>query len=872
MIRPILTGLLLCTLQLTVVAQVLENFSDGDFTNNPSWATSAPGDWIVNPSLQLQSNNTTPSGTFWISTPSTQSLATQWDFWVRIDFNPSATNLVDVYLTASNSNLSLNTTTGYVLRIGNTEDEISLLRKENTGAFVKIIDGADGVLNTSSSIIRIRVIRTAANQWTLLRDLTGTGNNFSSEGSVTDATFTTSNSFGFLVRQSTASFFQRHFFDDIEVKTYVPDITPPTIVSATANSPTQVQVLFNEPVSLATAQATSNYIVNNGMGTPISAVRNSTNTALVELNFSTPFGNGVVNQLTVNGVQDIWGNAISNGTANFSFFTPGRYDVVISEIMSDPSPPVSLPNVEWIEIRNTTTHAFNIQGWRVGRQGTTVSGALPSFVLQPDSVVILCGTSAATQLQAYGRTFGLTGFPTLPVGGSLIWIQNGAGAIIHATEYNPAWHENAIKSDGGWSLEMIDPRNPCAGRSNWRSSQDSRGGTPGIRNSVNAQNSDSAPPQLLQAFALDSVTLLLTFNEPVDSLRGATAANYQVSDGIGTALSASSMGPLFQRTQIRLTRPLQRNRIYTVTVTNVTDCRGNAIGGFNTARVGLTERIDSLDLVINEVLFDPRGNGADFVELYNRSNKLLNMKDLIIANRNSAGAVANFRNLSADDLIIFPGSYSTITDNAANIRQEYHVDKPEWLYEVLSMPSFSNDRGTIVLTDFQGRIIDELSYSDRWHFRLLDNKDGVSLERINPNGPTQNEENWTSAAKSAGYGTPTAQNTQFRQDLQVQGTITISPEVFSPDNDGFDDFLLISYRFPEPGYTLNITIFDAGGRPVKALQRNAYCGSTGSFRWDGLDDKFAKLPVGPYVVFTEIFNLQGKVKRFKNQVVLARRF
>jgi flagellar hook assembly protein FlgD len=105
----------------------------------------------------------------------------------------------------------------------------------------------------------------------------------------------------------------------------------------------------------------------------------------------------------------------------------------------------------------------------------------------------------------------------------------------------------------------------------------------------------------------------------------------------------------------------------------------------------------------------------------------------------------------------------------------------------------------------------------------------------------------------------------------VQGDVTVTPEVFSPDNDGFDDFLTISYRFPQNGYVMNVTVFDAGGRPVRALQRNALCGQTGSFRWDGLNDKFAKLPLGPYVIFTEIFNLEGKVKRFKNQVVLARR-
>ena len=115
-------------------------------------------------------------------------------------------------------------------------------------------------------------------------------------------------------------------------------------------------------------------------------------------------------------------------------------------------------------------------------------------------------------------------------------------------------------------------------------------------------------------------------------------------------------------------------------------------------------------------------------------------------------------------------------------------------------------------------------------------------------------------------------NSQYRQDAQVQGTILVSPEIFSPDQDGFDDFVTINYRFPEPRYVLNITIFDANGRSVKALQRNAICGISGSFRWDGLDEKNMRLPLGPYVVFCEAFNLSGQVKRFKHQVVLARRW
>ena len=76
----------------------------------------------------------------------------------------------------------------------------------------------------------------------------------------------------------------------------------------------------------------------------------------------------------------------------------------------------------------------------------------------------------------------------------------------------------------------------------------------------------------------------------------------------------------------------------------------------------------------------------------------------------------------------------------------------------------------------------------------------------------------------------------------------------------------------ELGYVANITIFDASGRIVRNLAKNATLGLQGNFRWDGLDDKQGKLPIGSYIVYTEVFNLNGKRKSYKNSVVLARRF
>ncbi|MFT3846025.1 MAG: lamin tail domain-containing protein [Lacibacter sp.] len=548
-----------------------------------------------------------------------------------------------------------------------------------------------------------------------------------------------------------------------------------------------------------------------------------------------------------------------------------RYDVVITEIMSDPSPQIGLPNFEWIELRNTSSSAINIQNWRVG-DASGISGTLPNFLLQPDSIAIICSTTAFSSMQAFGRTFAVTSFPSLDNDGEMIFLRSNNGVTIHAVEYNKTWFNNAVKSDGGWTLEMIDPKNPCTGSSNWKASVDARGGTPGTKNSVEGINKDVTLPVLLRAFATDSVTVVLNFEEPLDSLSATNAANYSFSDGVGQAGSAVCIAQLFNTVQLKLSTPLQRNKIYTVTATGLKDCTGNTIGAFNIAKIGLSSFADSNDIVVNEILFNPKADGTDYVEIINRSSKIINLKDLFIANRSSAGIISNLKQLSIANIAFFPGEYLVLSEDEQLVKKQYTAKNLAAFINISSMPSFPDDKGTVVLVNYTGAVIDELTYDEKWHFALISNAEGIALERIDPNAKTQNKDNWHSASKDAGYGTPSYQNSQFRIDLQVKGDITITPEVFSPDNDGMDDFLTITYRFPETGYTMNITVFDAAGRVVKSLQRNAICSQSGTFRWDGLNDKFQQLPVGPYIIFSEVFNLTGKVKRFKNQLVLARRF
>ncbi len=547
-----------------------------------------------------------------------------------------------------------------------------------------------------------------------------------------------------------------------------------------------------------------------------------------------------------------------------------RYDIVIHELMADPTPQLGLPNNEWIELRNTSAVSFNLLGWRIG-DATSQSGPMPAFNLLPDSFVIVCTGSAVAAMAVYGPTIAVTGFSSLDNTADVIYLRSAQNRIIHAVSYTDTWYQNELKKDGGWTLEMIDSKNPCSGFNNWKASTNTTGGTPGRQNSVNTTNADDGAPQLLKAFAADNMNISLVFDEPLDSLKAATSVNYMISDGIGNPQSVVAVLPGFDKVNLRLAIPLLRNKVYTVTVSGITDCVNNLVGKKNSARVGLAEVADGLDLVINEILFNPPSNGTDYVEIYNRGNKMIDLKQTYIANRSSTGVISNIKPLSLENYLLFPQDFMVITADPSIVKRDFITLNMDAFVTVPSMPSFNDDEGNAIILNAQGNIVDELKYDEKWHFKLIDNREGVALERIDHNAPTENSDNWHSAATSVGYGTPTYKNSQYRIDQQVSGTIKVSPEIVSPDNDGMDDFASIDYEFPSGGYMANIIIFDANGRIVRYLQRNALCGIKGIFRWDGLGEKFQKMPVGIYIIYTEVFNLDGKKKHFKNTIVLARK-
>lgn len=277
------------------------------------------------------------------------------------------------------------------------------------------------------------------------------------------------------------------------------------------------------------------------------------------------------------------------------------------------------------------------------------------------------------------------------------------------------------------------------------------------------------------------------------------------------------------------------------------------------------------DLVINEVLFNPFNDAADFVEIYNKSDNEFQLKKLFLASRNNDKELTQIYALAGSKYLIPPKSYVVLTADTNGVFPYYSIKCIDCFQQVAKMPSYNNDDDDVVLLNENLEIIDELNYSEDLHHPLLKDVEGISLERTNINEPTNDPINWHSASTEAGYATPGYENSQVVQEDIYVPTVTFNPESFSPNSDGYNDDYWIEIQTERPGYVINTWIFDATGRTIFQLAKNEILGTSDEFFWDGNDETGQRQPLGVYVVLVELFDLDGRVYRFKDGVVLTDR-
>lgn len=658
--------------------------------------------------------------------------------------------------------------------------------------------------------------------------------------------------------------------------------SPGSINSVHSDEPVQPEILsleiadnplllltFSQQMNLDNLLQKSHYRLNPGNVQASQILVYDTSTAIY-LVFNELFELGQTYELEISGSIENCAGQLLEVPQNIPFMLPKPADVgevVINEIMADPEPVVGLPAYEYVELYNRASAPVVLNNW-ILQIGSTEK-LIESATISANGYLILCDADAVADFAEYGAVYGFSSL-SLTNGGAQLLLKNEMGGVIHQVEYSDNWYEDDNKANGGWSLEAIEPSQYCQEKGNWTASVDSRGGTPGSINSVDGVANDPEELSIRKIDVLSESSIRLSFSEKMDSMSLAVPGNYLVNQNIGEPIQVTIEGPKYQNVELSFDVQLEKGVIYELEIQNgLTTCDGRDAGGLM-QEFAIPDEVTPGDVVFNEILFDAAVNDGDFVELVNISDKTISPSDLAFSRISYGEYDTTWYTADLQGPLLFPGDYIVFTPSSEQVLKVYYSENPDRIISNDDFPSLPNSDGHIRLHLQWNKdsIIDQMDYDESMHQTLLKVTKGVSLEKINLYGGND-ASNWHSAASSVNYGTPAYKNSQFLETEAATSKFELSPEVFSPDNDGFEDVLQISYQLNEPGYTLNLVIYDSRGREVKKLIQNELLGTEGSFIWNGENENHEKADMGIYILLFEYYDLNGNVKTEKLTTVLG---
>jgi hypothetical protein len=535
--------------------------------------------------------------------------------------------------------------------------------------------------------------------------------------------------------------------------------------------------------------------------------------------------------------------------------------------MIDPTPIVSLPDCEFIELYNTSVDSVNIGNWII--KGGTCNCVLPPFTLASHSYVLIASTSSKGKLDSYGNVLYLPCFPALNNDGKTLVLIDAHAVMRDVVTYSLSWYGTDSKSKGGWTLERKDATLACSCADNWTASTNQSGGTPDKENSVSG-NVTIAQSTIRSIGNITDTSITISFSSQMDSATLFNRSNYTFDHGLGNPVALYSNFPNYDVLTLIVSSILHPGEIYRVTLSmEIENCSHLAIDAA-TKRFAFADSVVADDLVINEIMFNPPVDGEDFVELYNRSNKVLDLKTISLANKNiSTNEVVTQSMLSSQGQLVYPNDYIVVTANKKLLQSKYIVPKDAIVVELSVFPSFPDAEGIASIANRQGTTIDEFHYKSSMQSEQLLNVEGVSLERIQPDVSTNQLSNWHSAAWSSGFATPGYQNSQYMNSQSGDELLTVMPRVISPNNDGVDDVAACIFNLPDDGFSASILLFNQNGVMVRKLVSNKTLATSGTIFWDGTDDNGMLLPIGIYIILCSAHDMKGNKKEYKTTCTIV---
>ena len=832
-------------LPFSVKPQFYEQFTDGELSKNPSWFGDT-NDYKVNLNFELQLDASS-SGSSEIICPSRSISNARWVFDITMDFNPSSSNYSIVYLVLSEKIIS--SSEGYFLLIGGGEDKVSLFYKDSSYQEV-IIDGQNKRINTNPVDLQIIVERDSTGLWSLSHD---DGNGLVYEGSNRHDSLKYSSYFGIQCNY-TSTRSDKFYFDNILITgaPFLDTLSPKVIHHQLINSG-ELRISFNEPLEMTSVANRSNYkFIEGNPGIDSIILDSGKYEITILLNNSLPDNDRI--GLTVQNLEDSVGNKLNPTTLYFDnpVYSLASYrQILVNEIMSDPEPSVNLPEIEYVELWNTTNNRFRTIGWKISDLTDTVQ--MSNAIIEPHKYIILCDQDDSLQLSSYGKILPIKDFPSLNNSFDKITLFDSTGSVIDSITYHNSWIINDEKRKGGWSIERNSPHYSCSSNVYWSASTSGNGGTPGVKNSNFIEQPNPIPYLRFLGTLLDqSFVFRLIGNTDLKQLIS------EIKISLDDELLIGELNIKRDSIIFNYSEKIDVGS-HKLVISGLQDCFNNILEP-RIYQISIPDHPKRSKLVINEILFNPKGEGSDFIEIYNLGTTPQNLYHFSLGGFKN-DSIDEILNISDSTFILPPNRYVVISEDSLNIISSYPTSS-SGIQLQCKLPPMNNSEGSVSLICLDS-LIERVDYTEEMHFELLSNPEGVTLERISPMISSQNTENWHSASENSNYGTPGTQNSQYTELSEIHTNFSIHPEIISPDNDGLDDILDISYKMENTGYLARIRIIDRHGREVTEIVNSYQLSREGHILWDGLDEKGQVPMVGIYFLLIETYKsgMQLNVER-----------
>jgi|GEM_PF-5690454 len=775
---------------------------------------------------------------FYISTPLQRQLEEGF-IQVRLDFNTSSKNFLDIVLWSNHADFDA-LLDGVFLRIGGTKDCLELfeIRMSQDSSLFKFqlgqthkfngqikwkYDNSDGkliILHNNDSATAYCSFIPPKLCYTGLR-----------------------------IQQSTQSFFSKHHISNMYWGKEIRDTLPPEVVRFKIIDSSSVHIVFSEPM-------------DQDQGIGIFEAKKMTATwlsdTMIKFDVNDNWPVGIHFDILLEGFMDVHQIGPLDSSIQLKFepvSRPTRSDILFSELMIDPDPSVGLANREFIELYNRSNKYINLGECFLKDQNKY---QLESFILHPGSFVALVDKSKALPSDWSNSQFHASKLPGLNNGGERLKLFCHEQEIDSVT-YDESWLRHEYKQNGGWSMERIDLNEICQRRDNWEYSKDNRGGTPGEMNSVRRPNPDVVPPYIL-TYGLQDDKILLWFNEDIDT-NAKTDFKLLLSNAHITGLYFISN----TKCMLSLSRLPSKSEIVQLHVDGIKDCSGNQSQA-DTILLAQAEPISRFGIQFNEIMFDPFPHSAEFVELVNVSKQVFDLAQLSLAKK-AQGRLKDLTRISKNSKLMFPGDIVLLSRYPNKISPYYPLSQRQNFLEVSEFPLLSNSGDWLFLVNNKSEIVDSVEYSPSQHFDMLQESQGVSLEKLAPQAHSYLLTSWVSASETSQGASPGAPNTQ-RLTGNESAKFSLTNRVFSPNNDGYKDRLEIRIEMAEPLSMVLLQVYSVNAVLIRELLPRTLVDSNLVLYWDGLNNENRLVPQGTYIIVLNAYTASGEKFRQKQTVQL----